>query len=451
MKLACLCAPSHTPAVCTKNAETGGDALSLFNQRTLMLAAAAALLPGLLAARDTSTVRLAPRLSSLVRSAHLVVLADVGALTEVDDGRLMAAHLRVSRTLSGPENTAAATVVEDRRFPSVPPAIKTGQRVLAFLEEASSTSQLRRELPPGVHYRLAAGRWGLLDLPDAAAENVALEAVSGWITLAEGDLDEEARAALRRRLIFVELAAADARLVEDGAAELADLLGPSTNLQDHERDVIAAALGREDLPDRVRIGLVDTVARARLQSLSPALDQFDAASPELRQAAIRARVQLGQTRGKAKLVEALSDGDPAARLAAVHELAEIGTQEAVAEVAELAVGDPDREVRLAAIDALGKAPSPVALEALGKTFSDRNPDIRRRSAQVIYGIGGRPAATLLAELAFEAPADAQPQAVVLLLTLGIPRDDPLVQRIRDTHPNPAVRDLAENGLQVHSH
>jgi HEAT repeat protein len=120
-------------------------------------------------------------------------------------------------------------------------------------------------------------------------------------------------------------------------------------------------------------------------------------------------------------------------------------------VAELAVGDPDREVRMAAIDALGKAPSPVALEALGKTFSDGNPDIRRRSAQVIYGIGGRPAATLLAELAFGAPADAQQQAVVLLLTLGVPRDDPLVRRIRDTHPNPAVRDLAEHGLQVHSH
>jgi HEAT repeat protein len=416
-----------------------------------MAAAAVAALSGLVAARDTSTVRLAPRLSSLARSAHLIVLADVGALTEVDDGRLVEAHLRVSRMLSGPEQTVAATVVEDRRFPSVPPVMRTGRRVLAFLEEAPSTSQLRRALSPGVHYRVAGGRWGLLDLPDAAAENVALEVVTGWISLAEDELDEVARSALRRRLTFVELAAADPRLVEDGAAELAELPGLSASLQDSERDVIVAALGREDLPERVRIGLVDTVVRARLRSVSPALDRLDGAGPDLRRAAIRARVQLGQTRERAKLVEALSDDDPAARLAAVHELQEIGTQEAVAEVAGLAVGDPDREVRLAAIEALGKAPSPAAMEALGKTFADASREIRRRSAQVIYGIGGRPAATLLAELAFEAPAEAQRQAVVLLLTLGIPRDDPLVRRIRDTHPNPALRDLAEHGLQVHSH
>jgi HEAT repeat protein len=175
------------------------------------------------------------------------------------------------------------------------------------------------------------------------------------------------------------------------------------------------------------------------------------APPDLRRAAIRARVQLGQAREKAKLVETLDDSDPVTRLAAVHELAETGTQDAVAQIARLAIGDPDTEVRLAAIDALGKMPSPAALQALGKTFADSNVEIRRRSAQAIYGIGGRPAANLLGELAFDGPADVQQQAVVLLLTLGIPRDDPLVKRIRETHPNAAVREVAEHGLPVDSH
>lgn len=387
-----------------------------------------------------------------MRDADLIVLGDVSALTEVDDGRLVQTHLRVSKTLQGPAANAGVEIIEERRFPSVPPVMKTGTRAIVFLEAAPPTSQLRRALPAGTYYRLSNARWGLLDLPDFATENVALEAVAGWITLADDqELDEVERASLRRRVVFRELGAANPRLVEDGAAALPEITGLSHHITNNERSTIVRVLEREDLPERVRIGLVDAIARMKLRSLAPALYDLPGASPDLRRATIHARAQLGEAHGRTVLVESLKNEDPEARTAAIQELMETGGRAAVADIAALAVNDPDRGVRLIAIEALGSTPSPAALEALGTTFKDADAEIRRQSARSIHAIGGREAATLLSDLTFDAPPGAQKQAVVLLLTLGIPRTDPLVTRIRDKHPNAAVRDLAENGLETHSH
>jgi hypothetical protein len=73
------------------------------------------------------------------------------------------------------------------------------------------------------------------------------------------------------------------------------------------------------------------------------------------------------------------------------------------------------------------------------------------STEAITRIGGRAAAELLAGLAFSAPPAAQRHAVALLMALGTSRDDPLLARIRETHPDPAVRKLATSGLEVHQH
>jgi HEAT repeat protein len=330
--------------------------------------------------------------------------------------------------------------------------MSAGTRVIAFLEHAPPTSQMRRALPGGTYYRLSNARWGLVELPDATTEKVFLEAVAGWVTLADDhELDEAAQASLRRRLVFLELGADSPRLVEDVAAALPELTGLSRNIKNDERSTIVRVLGREDLPERVRIGLVNAIARMKLRSLAPALHDLPGAGPDLRRATIRARAQLGEARNRNVLVDSLKDEDPVTRTAAIHELMDTGGRTAVGEIAEIAVNDPDRGVRLTAIEALGSIPSPTALDALGKTFKDADLEIRRQSARSIHAIGGREAATLLSDLAFDAPPGAQQQALALLLTLGIPRTDPLVTRIRDKHPNQAVRNLAEKGIEAHSH
>jgi hypothetical protein len=378
-----------------------------------------------------------------------VVLADVGAVTEQDEGRLLQAHLRVSQGLKGTTETGDVKVIEQRNFPSVPPALRTGRRVVALLEPAPVTSQLRRSLPQGTYYSLLAERWGLIDLPDAAAERAVLESVGGWVTLARDDEENEAqRAASVRRLVFLELGTRHERLVEDGTAGLAGLSGLEGSLTAAEQDVLVRTLRREELPERIRIALVETIAQAGLRSLAPVLSDLPGAGPELLRASIAARARLGAARKSTDLVAAFRDEDPAARLAALHELVESGASGALAAVADLAVSDPARDVRLAAIEALEKAGSPEVLPALGEAFSDTDLGIRQRSAQAIHHIGGREAASLLAELAFTAPSDAQRQAVVLLMALGISRDDPLITRIRDTHPNQAIRDLAAHGLPL---
>ena len=417
---------------------------------TLALAVSAAMIPGLAQTANAPTRSLAPRLPDLLRGSALVVLGNVSTISEHDDGRLLQAHLRISQTLSGESATDGVNVVEERRFPSVPPALKAGRRVVAFLEVAPLTSHLRRSLPSeGQYYKLVSDRWGLIELGDSSAERAVSEAVNGWIAIARSEGQDEAqRAAALRRLVFSEVGAQQERLVEDGVAGLGDVASLAGTLTESERDVLIRALKREDLPERVRIALVEAIAQAQLRSLAPALSALPGAGPELVRASAAARARLGAARESSDLVKALGDENRSARLAAVNELIESPAREAVGKVATLALTDPAREVRLAAIEALRKVGSPEALKALGQTFGDKDPEIRRRSAEAIHHIGGRQAAELLAGLAFTAPTEAQRHAVLLLMALGVSRDDPLVVRIRDTHPDPAVRDLAAHGLQM---
>jgi hypothetical protein len=121
-------------------------------------------------------------------------------------------------------------------------------------------------------------------------------------------------------------------------------------------------------------------------------------------------------------------------------------------VSALATGDPAKEVRLTAIEVLGESGSAEALPTLGQTFKDNDPEIREQSAQAIYRIGGRSAAELAADLAFTAPpGGGQYHAVTLLGVLGVGGDDPLIKRIRDSHPDPSIREYATHGLQVEPH
>jgi hypothetical protein len=397
----------------------------------------------------------------MLRRAALVVVGDIGAVAEHDDGRLLRAELRVGRVLKGGGQRAQGVVVEqgttvgvleDRRFPSSKAALQSGRRVIAFLVVAKETAQMRQALAPGVYYRVSEQPWGLIDLTSATAEREALAAVEGWIALS-GDttMDATQRDATVRRLTFSELEAGHPRLVEDGTASLPTLSGLAATLTPAERDVLARAVRRTDLPERVRIALVHAIADANLVALAPTLKDLPGATPALVRASTLARSRLGSGPGQEEFSTALRDGNPATRAAMVPALMRAETG-GIPAVSALATGDPAKEVRLTAIEVLGESGSTEALPTLGKTFKDKDPEIRNQSAQAIYSIGGRSAAELAAELAFTAPpGSGQYQAVTLLGVLGVGGDDPLVKRIRDSHPDPSIREYATHGLQVEPH
>ncbi len=396
---------------------------------------------------------LAPRLPAIVKRASLVVLGDVGAMSEHDDGRLLLGQLRVARELHGrPMESSVLAVVEERRFAAVSPFLRTGRRVVAFLVVARPTTQLRRALPPGqVYYRFAEERWGLIDLPDADAEGPVVAAVEGWIALTRGEpATPVERAAAERRLVFTEIGTGQPRLVEDGAAALAGLPDLAATLTDSERETLARAVRRTDLPERLRLGLVKAIADAHLRSLADALRDLPGAGPSLVRASALARAELGSGPDRTEIDTALRTGDAAHRAALVPALLQPGAG-GIPAVSELALQDPAREVRLAAIQTLGESGSSEALPTLGKTFGDPDAEVRKTTAQAIYTIGGRPAAELLGELAFAAPGDGQRQAVGMLLLLELDRDDPLIVRIRDTHPDASVRKLVTTGIEGHHH
>jgi HEAT repeat protein len=407
----------------------------------LVLAAAPA------AAGHTARPALAPRLPELLSRSTAVVVGAVDDVTEHDDGRLFLARVRVDTVLKGDASPGRIEVVEERRFRSAPPIPQAGTRVAVFLVRARPTTQLRRALPAGDYHRLAAARFALIDLPDAGSEQAVVTAVRDW--LAVGRLEGERDAAVRR-IVFSELAAQPPRLVEDGAAALPGVPRLRDTLTASEQAAITRALGRVDLPERIRLALVAAVADAGLGAVAPALRDLPGATPALLRASAAARLRLGTGPDQAELDTAFREGDAATRAAHVPALLR-PEHGGVAAVAALALGDPDPEVRVVAIEALGGSGSPAALSTLARTFVDPDRRIHLESARAIHRAGGRPAAEVLADLAFTAPGDLKRRAAALLLTIGLNAEDPLIVRVRDTHPDPEVRELVTHGLRGHSH
>lgn len=390
---------------------------------------------------------LAPRLPVLLARSVAVVVGDIGDVTEHDDGRLARTRIRVAKSLKGADDSSGIDVIEERRFASRPPILRAGRRVVLFLVRARPNTQLRRALPAGAYYRLAAERSAVIDLPDAGSEQAVVTALVDWLSIARMQGNREAAV---RRIVFSELAAGPSRLVEDGAVALGQLPRLAGTLTASEQAAVAGALRRTDLPERVRLALVGAVADTGLGEMAAALRDLPGPTPDLLRASAAARLRLGTGPDRAELEAAFREGDAATRAASLPALlrAEHG---GIPAVATLALEDPDPEVRVAAIDALGASGSPAALPTLARAFVDPDRRIQRESAQAIHRVGGRPAAEVLAQLAFTAPGELKRQATALLLAIGLDGDDPLVVRIRDTHPDPEVRELVTQGLRAHSH
>jgi hypothetical protein len=339
--------------------------------------------------------------------------------------------------------------VETRDLPSAPRLFQPGEHLVAFLEPARTNSYLARTLPAGDYVELVRGRAGHVAAPTAGEVDEVAAIVARLVdTSRHPERDAARRAAAARALVFDSIAGRHPVLVEDGAAGLATLGALADTLTALEQRRLEGALDRVDLPSRIRVALVGGIGASGLRQLAPALRRLRAPSPEVLSASWDALAALGAPPTPADLEPALADEDPRLRAAAVRALLRLGKAAGVARAAEVALGDGDPVTRRAAIEALGESRLPAALPPLERCFADPDLAIRQAAGRAIVHVGGRDAAESLARLAFVAPPDAQKYAVVLLLALGVPREDALVERIRRSHPDEDVRDLLEHGLEA---
>ena len=342
-------------------------------------------------------------------------------------------------------------VVEEHDLPSSAPLLQPGAHVVVFLRRAGHTSALARVLPPDSSYwQLVDGSTGLITTPDAptGAEAAAL---AGRIAADSRDPGDPAtRPERERTLVFDEIGAKHPRLVFDGAASLGGVPDLQATLTDGERSRLEDALKRTDLPDWTRLELIDAVASAKLSRLASTLRDMPDPSPEVLAASWRGLDRLGQPPDAQDLAVRAASADPAIRAIVPAALLATEGDAAIPQVEKMALNDPAMTVRRAAVEALGATKRDSIVPSLERVYRAGPMEMRQAAGAAYVALGSRAAAESVARLVFEAPPDAQRGAVTILLAV-VPKDDPLVEKIRSSHPDAGIRDLIEHGPVMGHH
>jgi HEAT repeat protein len=240
------------------------------------------------------------------------------------------------------------------------------------------------------------------------------------------------------------------RLAADAVVELRRVDGV-TAITDEEVAILGKALATTSLPAPTRIGLIRLAGERGWKTALPALRRAASDTPQVLDAILAARSQLGAQPDKAELVPYLSSKDPAVRSAAVRALASLATP-AVGEIGRYATTDPDNNVRIAAIEALGETKQPATIPTLTQTFSQTDRAVRQASARALMAVGGQAASDAFANLALHGSDVNAKTYAMLLLVLTTGKDSPAVRRVLASNPRPEVVDVAKHGLQwQHSH
>lgn len=393
------------------------------------------------------------RLQALLAGSRLVVTGRVADVAAYDDGKLAVATIAVTQTLKGDDPGESVRVLETRSLPSLPPVFSAGDQVLVFLAAARPSSYVREHLPAGTYWQPAspAASGGVLAAADAPTIGQAAALVGRMASASrEPESDAAKRRAAERALVFDELGARHPAVVEDGIAGLATLpaLAPTS---DAERAVLANAVTRDDLPARVRERLFATVARLQLAELVPALRTVRSDDAAVTAAAWQALRALGAAPDADEIAAGLASKDATVRAAAARELLARDVAGELDRAGALALSDPDPKVRIAVVEALAASGDPVVIVVLEKAYVAPELTVAQAAGRAIFQIGGRPASESFARLAFSAPPEMQRHAVTMLRATGVASDDPLLVKIRNEHPEPEVREVAEHGLPVHEH
>jgi hypothetical protein len=390
----------------------------------------------------------APRLRALLGSARLVVSGQASGATSYDDDRVAVITFTADQALKGSLPgipPIAVSIVELHEGPARAP-LTTGMRGIIFLRPVRRTSYLAKTIPPGSYYEQLPEYGSFVAAASKAEADRQYEIVARLLAAARG---EALGAAQLRKLTMDLLGAENPLLVEDAAAGLAGFKS-QRELSDAELGTIRRAVTRVDVPERVRIALIQAIADAGLTEAVPVLQSI-AAPPAVAEAAWQALDRLGSPVPDKDLDARLADQDPSIRAATVRELLHRDGSAAVSRVAPVAVQDPDPSVRRAAVDALGALGTPEALPPLERVFADSSGELQQATGRAILAVGGAPAIDAFGRLAFVGPITSQRYAVVLLMVIDDPQKAEVLQRIASTHEDPQIRDLIEHGFPAHEH
>ncbi len=390
----------------------------------------------------------APRLRALLKTARVAVAGDVTAITGYDEERVAVADLTATTVFKGslPAVPTPLAVVQIREGSTQPPLVAPS-RGIAFLRPAPRTTYLQRVLPAGSYLELVPEHGAFLAARDAADAD---RQVAIMRRLADAARGKALTGAPARTLTFDLLASGHPVFVEDGIPGLR-ALGATPSLSTAELDTVRTALARTDLPDRVRIALIEAVAATQLTALVPTLQAITSPLP-VKEAAWRALDALNAGPSVTALIDELGAPDADARIAAARALLRRQGAQAVGNVGALATRDPDPAVRLAVVEALGALKDPATLPPLEGAFAGDSIELRQASGRAILGVGGEPTVAALERLATSGSIDSQRYAVLLLMVSGEPSRQPVLDRIAESHPDPQTRELIEHGIDVgHKH
>lgn len=436
----------------TKSASPGGA--HAYTQRALRVRphsaarhlVAAGCLIGALASASLAYATPAPRLRGLLKTARLVVSGTVTSVTPYDDDRVAVVTLAIDQILKGslPGAPPAQVAWVELHEGPIRPGLTVGTRGIAFLRPVARLSYLATVLPPGTYFEVLPDYGAFVSASSKTELDQQAAVVSRLVAAASGrGLDASAE----RALTFALLASSSPLLVEDAGAGVIDL-GKQRKLSAEELAILATALRRDDLPDRVRIALVAAVAKAGVTEAIPALQGIES-PPAVAEAAWQALDQLGVPPPREGVEARLANPDPSIRAAAVRELLRRDGTGAISQVAPVAIQDPDPATRKAAVEALGTLARPEVLPPLERVFADSPLELQQAAGRAILAVGGQPAIDAFGRLAFTGPIQSQRYAVILLMTLNDPHKDETLKRIRDTHSDEQIRELVANGFPIH--
>ncbi len=143
---------------------------------------------------------------------------------------------------------------------------------------------------------------------------------------------------------------------------------------------------------------------------------------------------------EATLSRALDDEDANVRVKAIHALADIGGDQAVAALVG-ALGDDNARIRVEATHALGEIGSDTAIEILEQPSHDADTHVRQAAIDALTDIGGDDAAGVLATALRDEHVSLRTDAVYALGEIGGETAIGLLQRALADHA-PSIRELA---------
>jgi hypothetical protein len=378
------------------------------------------------------------RLVEALETAPATVVGHVLAPRSLDrSGR--AAKLRVETPIRGPlEAGTTVQIAWEELSPGRAPRFADGDRVLVSLERLPDASIWLARIPePGEREKtlgVAMRGDAFLRDPSLGTANLLLH----YAALTDGDregpqgvgylaelafgaevplaLDAVRRLARRSALDQKFGPGAGRRLVQalvrpDATADLEDAIVEliATRKLESTRAALEALAGAESLPPPIVFA-----ALARLdEGLSPerTAKLLERAPPRYREVAARYATGPGVDRTLERLV--LRDPEPEVRIRAIERLAQLRGEQAVDPLVD-ALGDPENSVRGAAARQLGALGAPT-VPVLGQVARGNDPEAARAA---------------LVGLALNESGEARTELV----------------EIADTHPDPAMRLLADVAL-----